>query len=1087
MRGGHAAGVPAVAVSMDGSRIATASFDTTVKLFDTSSGQLVRTIVAHDVAARAVAFVPGSGYLVSGGFDGVGRIWDPADGSLLFTLSGHGGAVSSVAVSPDGARVATGSADGTIKVWNAADGSLVGTLSGHAGWIYTVAFSPDGTLLASGGEDGTIRLWRVSDGVPVLAITGHGSSVLAVAFSPDGALLASGSTDDTVRLWRVSDGAPLATFTDQTLYIYGVCFSPDGEHLASGAGDGTLVIRRVSDGVIEQNVLVYRGVLSLAYSPAGNVLYAGADDGTVSALNPSDGSLIADITGHWGSVNAIALSGDGSVGVSSGDDGTVVVHNMATGDVSGKIAAHAALITDVALTQDGAVICTTSDDLTAALWATADGSKLHDLTGHTDTVLCAAFSGNGTMVATGGSDSMIHLWRVSDGSLIGTFMGHTGAVRDLRFSPDDTLLASCGADGTVRMWRVSDQTQIWQAYVGTTTVLSIAYSPDGSKLASGAAQYGDSTLRLWRVSDGTLLQSATQASATIQSLSFSPDGLLIVTGGQDASVGRLQFWHAGNLGLLQTFDQETGTCLGSLGVMSVAFTPDNHSVFYSRYDGTVVLASNPFWPLPTTLSVPDITGQVAEMITLRAVLQVSLSGGAIMGKRIEFFVEGTPAGSGVTDGSGTATCDYRIPADMAVGSHALFASFAGDEAYRASEGSANLTVTTANTSIIVENVAGILGDPVVLGARLIRTTDDGVLPGRILRFQVEGVDAGTAVTGEDGTATLNYAIPIGAGSGERLITVNFAGDARHKECVAYGTLAALKRPTDTTVLNASAQIGQLIELMAQVTFRGTGVAGLTVQFRVDGTDLGSAVTNESGTAATGYYVPEGAGAGQRVIEASFEGTAVYAPSSSVGTLNVQVTGTFVYVPTLSRTAAAGTATVLRAYLYRSTDRGGIAGRPVQFFVEGALTDTTLTDSDGRATGYYTVPTGAGSADLTVRAVFPGDSTYMASEGTGVLKLTVTKIATHMWVLPRLGLRGSATYLRGYLRRVTDFAGLPGKPVSASVDGTFVGSATTDSNGRASVFYRIPDEMEAGYHTISMSFAGDELYHGSTGSADMLIF
>lgn len=626
---------------------------------------------------------------------------------------------------------------------------------------------------------------------------------------------------------------------------------------------------------------------------------------------------------------------------------------------------------------------------------------------------------------------------------------------------------------------------MWSGAAADTAVRAVAFSPAGETIASAAASSASGTLKLWKTSDGSLLVSSASTDP-LNTLAFSADGLLIVTGGNNGDIGRLQIWDASNLGLLQTFDEETGTCPGSSGVTAVAVSPDDSKFLYGRHDGTVVLMDNPFWTIPTNLAVQEITGQVGELVVLKARLTTAIGGAPVLGKTVSFAVEGVPVGTGVTDAQGWATCDFRIPEELGVSERAINCEFAGDDAYAASTGANTLRITPANTGIIVQDVVGILGDPITLRAKLLRTTDDAPLRGRTLQFAVESSQVGSAVTGDDGWASVDYVIPIGSGGGQRLITVDFAGDANHRVCTAYGWLDAKKRPTSTTVTPRSAYIGVIATLSATVAFRGVGVEGVEVAFQVDGTDVETAVTDSSGTAEVGYLVSEGGGIGTRTIAASFAGTVVYEASSGTGALEVLRTPSRIYVPRLERTVVSGGTTVLRGYLLRTTDRGGIAGRSVTFYVEGTLVDVQITDADGRATAYYTVPPDMGSGDLTVRCTFDGDATYLPSEGSGVLTVIVQKVPTYLWVLPRIGLRGSATYLRGYLRRATDWSWLPGKTIHMSVDGTSVGAAVTNNDGRASLLYRVPGDMGIGMHVISMTFDGDAEYLGSTGQADMLI-
>ena len=145
-----------MAFSPDGKRLASASQDETVKVWDAATGQETLTLKGHTSGVMSVAFSPDGKRLASASMDGTVKVWDAATGQETLTLKGHTGPVTSVAFSPDGKRLASASADKTVKVWDAATGQETLTLKGHTGGVTSVAFSPDGQRLASAsrGSDG---------------------------------------------------------------------------------------------------------------------------------------------------------------------------------------------------------------------------------------------------------------------------------------------------------------------------------------------------------------------------------------------------------------------------------------------------------------------------------------------------------------------------------------------------------------------------------------------------------------------------------------------------------------------------------------------------------------------------------------------------------------------------------------------------------------------------------------------------------------------------------------------------------------------------------------------------------------------
>ena len=207
---GHTGYVTSVAFSPDGSRLASASFDGTVKVWNAATTKETLTIKGHTGRVHCVAFSPDGSRLASGDDDTV-RLWDAVTGRETLTLRGHAASVTCLAFSPDGSRLASASDDGTVKVWDAVTGRETLTLRGHTAPVTGVAFSPDGSRLASASEVGTVKVWDAATGQETLTLKGHTGAVTGVAFSPDGLRLASASFDRTVKVWDAVTGQETLT------------------------------------------------------------------------------------------------------------------------------------------------------------------------------------------------------------------------------------------------------------------------------------------------------------------------------------------------------------------------------------------------------------------------------------------------------------------------------------------------------------------------------------------------------------------------------------------------------------------------------------------------------------------------------------------------------------------------------------------------------------------------------------------------------------------------------------------------------------------------------------------------------------
>jgi WD40 repeat protein len=232
---GHSKGVTSVAFSHDSSKLASASDDRTVKVWDASSGACLQTLEGHSSWVSSVAFSHDSSKLASASDDNTVKVWDASSGVCLETLEGHSGAIRSVAFSHDSGKLASASYDRTVKVWDASSGACLQTLEGHSGAVRSVTFSHDSGKLASASDDRTVKVWDASSGACLQTLEGHSSYVSSIAFSHDSSKLASASDDNTVKVWDVSSRACLQTLNIGKI-LYSLSFDPTSSFLCTEIG-----------------------------------------------------------------------------------------------------------------------------------------------------------------------------------------------------------------------------------------------------------------------------------------------------------------------------------------------------------------------------------------------------------------------------------------------------------------------------------------------------------------------------------------------------------------------------------------------------------------------------------------------------------------------------------------------------------------------------------------------------------------------------------------------------------------------------------------------------------------------------------
>ncbi len=243
-----------VVFSPDGQQLA-GSGGTMVEFRDVGTGRKTLSLKGHSKAVMRIAISPDGQRLASASLDTTVKVWNLATGRELLTLQGHEGPVYSVAFSPDGKQLASASRDFTARLWDVETGSQLRSFKAKGGFVIDIDFSPDGKHIATAAsfrpftmgestvtlnEPGEINLWNTMTGAQSLSLKGHTSAILGVDFSPDGRHLVSASRDHTVKLWDAGTGRELGTFTGHDSTVVSVDFSPDGRHLATASDDGTV-------------------------------------------------------------------------------------------------------------------------------------------------------------------------------------------------------------------------------------------------------------------------------------------------------------------------------------------------------------------------------------------------------------------------------------------------------------------------------------------------------------------------------------------------------------------------------------------------------------------------------------------------------------------------------------------------------------------------------------------------------------------------------------------------------------------------------------------------------------------------------
>ena len=207
--------------SPDGSTVMAIGNDSTVRLWDTYSGQLLQVLQGHEASIQQARFSPDGQFIITASWDKTARIWQVKSGQTVKILF-HGDAVTSASFSPNGRQVVTTSWDKTAQIWDAASGDKRQQLVGHQSAVLDAQFSPDGRSIATASKDGTAILWDSATGTQQAQLrpadaTETPDPIAQVNFSPDSQFVATRTQTGKVYLWAATWEKLLEMARDRSL------------------------------------------------------------------------------------------------------------------------------------------------------------------------------------------------------------------------------------------------------------------------------------------------------------------------------------------------------------------------------------------------------------------------------------------------------------------------------------------------------------------------------------------------------------------------------------------------------------------------------------------------------------------------------------------------------------------------------------------------------------------------------------------------------------------------------------------------------------------------------------------------------
>jgi WD40 repeat protein len=563
--------------------------------------QQALTLLGHLGDVFSVAYSPDGTTLASAGKDGTVRIWNAATGDSMHVLREHTSEVTCVAFSPTGHLLASGSEDDTVRLWDWRKGTQVQVITGTNDDVLAVAFSPDGKFLAVGGREPIVRVWDLSNWSLAIELPIQMGGVRAMRFTPLGNCLLAADDEGRLLSWKTTAWNERSTIDRLSEINFALAIAPDSSMVAVAGRRQLIEIFSQDKGVLKPVTSIVEAhrewIQSLAFNPVTKVLASSGKDGVIRLWSTETWQMVRAVVGHSGRVWSVAWSPDGRYLASAGADGQVRVWESEAGQ-SGQFPIQVENMLSVAPFDDGDTIISCDLRGTIKFWNTAshvqtdeallnckdvfdfqlspDRTKIAFRTyrGHTEvwsrkpisqlwthweterlTPKLLSWSQDGVLLASQTNQKKITIFDSAKGIARNELLTEE-TVWDGAFLPDNSLVISTGQD--IRVWDPKTSQVRWSSS-GAHHQLTVSY--DGRYVACDAGPH----VVVLNAATGQELHKLV-AEGEVHHLAISPDNRTLAAG--LGPPNQIEFW-----------DMQTGRQLMTIPIpgrrpRQLFFTPD---------------------------------------------------------------------------------------------------------------------------------------------------------------------------------------------------------------------------------------------------------------------------------------------------------------------------------------------------------------------------------------------------------------------------------------------------------------------------------------------------------------------------------
>ncbi len=635
-------------LSPDGTRIVTASFDTTVRLWDSATSQEVTPPLKHDGPVTWAEFRPDGRILATCSEDKSVRFWEVATGKpigeptvyetdvkhLQFSsdgrrllargnrhisiLDGDDGRVLIGPLRPEGNIVAArflagdekfftaqqAGENSLVRVWDAATGAEHASLK--AGPLRTANLSDDGSRVVVSNAQSRGWIADFPSGRNRQRLTGHNGLVTHVGFNAASDLFYSVSLNQFAQVWRADTGQPVTDELSHYYLLNGAAFVEEGQRLLTWGDDALAQVWDIAAGraycepMRHPNRVVYaehglRDQGEVFLTTLSHLKSRSADTRTGAAqlwkvLDLADFAAV-DLGYDPAAHDGARFTPDGRLIALGKTVPHVVILDAQTGEQVCDPLQIEGGAWGVLISPDGRRLVVATSAGQVSLWSIPEGQPIGTPVKIGATIQPAEMAVDGKHFATGSTDGYARLWDTATGQIVYE-MRHGSEINSVAFSPDGAILASAGEDRVVRLWSTATGESLRELRGHQNEVMVVNFAPDSRRLVTACLDF---TGRVWDALTGEEVWALPHQGEVIDA-SFSPDGHWIATASRDRTA---VIWDAA------TGRPHQRRLLHEQGVRNVQFSPDGAQLLTLDFRGLRL------WDVatchPLTVHLPQIS------------------------------------------------------------------------------------------------------------------------------------------------------------------------------------------------------------------------------------------------------------------------------------------------------------------------------------------------------------------------------------------------------------------------------------------------------------------------------------------------